>query len=597
MMVFTLGAEGLNESVRALLLVLATAAVVSIIFARLRVAAIPAFLITGALIGLTPIAPAPESLQAITQIAIVLLMFGIGLHMDPAELARGAWPLLTIGIVAGAFCTCGATLVAMLFGLPFASAVAVGVAVAMSSTAAVMRLLQQRRELKQIEGRISFAVLIVQDMAVIGALIALPLLAQWQRGADAGEVETGGAMLAELGHVALAIAGVAAMLILGRWVLPRLMSVSAASGGSELILLTAAAVGLGAAVLTGALGLSAELGAFLAGVILAGTPFRHDLAGQLTPLRDLFMAVFFVTIGLRLETPALLASWWVVGLGLIACILVKGVSIALAAWLVGTPAPSAVRVGCTLAQAGEFTLVVLATAMGLGLVSGEAAGILTGIVGLSLVLTPTLMNLGARIGPLFLHVPLVPWARGGSSPGGQEHGNTGSERHVIIAGFGPIGREVASRLQVEGVQSTIIELNPKTVQKQTSLGRHVIYGDATNPEVLRSAGLEGAAALILTMPDDRAMIRACRVARTINPGVFIAGRSNFLSHAMQALTLGADHVVVEEVITAGAMASEVIDRLRAWGESPIGSGRDAKDETPARPGVIQAHGDAPSRDP
>jgi len=557
-----------------LLAILAAAAVVTYILGRLRIATIPGYLITGAIIGPYALGMVADagSVEAIAHLALILLMFGIGLHMDLAAGRGGMVPALSIGVVSTLAAALVGWPIALLIGLSVPAALTVAVAMAISSTAVVLRVLQQRRGLLAPKGRLCFAVLVVQDLIAVSVLALLPLLQAWHaasagQGVAAPGDQTGlfwdtppGLFVVGL----LRLAGIAALVLGGKLFLPRLLEQAARAGSNELMLVVSAAVALGAAVLADALGLSPELGAFMAGFILAATPFRHEVAGQLAPMRDLFMAVFFTAIGMRLELRETLDAWWVIALASLAIVVLKPLLIGVSAWAFGASAALAAAVGLALAQTGEFSLIILDAAARGGLISETvlAGGIATVVV--TLIVTPALMDLGCWVGSRLDNLPLAPWVRqsvrqsiardatdAGTPPSGPTHG------HVIIAGFGPVGRTLADRFEQAGISFTIIDLNPVTVRNQSRLGQSIVYGDVNNRAVLESAGIRHADAVILTIPDQEATLRACRAIRGVRPGVFIAARTKFLSKAFQATELGANHVTVEEIATAEAMERQV----------------------------------------
>ncbi|MEZ6233740.1 MAG: cation:proton antiporter [Phycisphaerales bacterium] len=594
-----------------LLIVFATATIVTLALRHLRVATIPAYLVAGAIVGPDVLELVnPDSVGGIASLAIILLMFGIGLHMDLKELRGDLLPIFGVGAVATLLVMLVVWPVAMLFGLLPPAALAVGMAISMSSTAAVLRTLQQRREMKSFHGRVSFGVLIVQDLLTIVFLALIPTLGNWAESlapvaesaaaTAAHAAEAAGATPATapktiwnlLLQGALTIAGVAAMIAAGRIILPRLLAFAAKDSSPDVLLVVAGAVAMGAAVLTGILGLSPELGAFVAGFLLAGTPFKHQVSGQLTPMRDLFMAIFFVAVGLNLPLMQVLGMWWIVLLAVAACIAIKTIGNAGTLWLGGLSAPVAFAVGLGLSQAGEFTLVILQFAEDQNAIDQRTLGAATGVVAITLMLTPALMSMGRRLGPRLTNVKsvrLLPFAVMRASPLGAD-GLTGAmDQHdddangavekarVIIAGFGPVGRAVAQRLDLLGAESTVIELNPSTVKRQGGLGRRVVYGDVTNPEVLESAGAREADAFILTIPDDEASLRAVRAVRDLSPTIFIAARASFLSKGLLARQQGADHVTIEEIATAESMAEQVQREFAKRRATANGQNADAAD--------------------
>lgn len=567
-----------------LLLVLACAGAVAVGLQWLKVSPIPGYLIAGAAIGpgALGLVTGDDRIGEISSLAVVLLMFGIGMHLDLGSVRRGAISTLLVGAGSTVMGCALIGLVAVAFGQGVPEALAIGMALSMSSTAVVLRVIQQRRELTRAYGRLSFGVLIVQDLIVIAAMAMLPVLADWAgvaRDAAQGAGGTGDGWASVAGSAALRLGAVAALIFGGRLVLPRVLMLLARTVSAEVILVLCAAFALGAAVLCGALGLSPELGAFIAGFLLSATPMRYQLGGQIAPLRDLFMAVFFTAVGLNLDVMTAAGLWWVVLIGTAATLAIKALAIAGTAWSVGVPASVSMQTGLSLAQAGEFSLVILAAAVGMGLIDPRAETAAIAVAMLSLIATPALLALGRTAHRAGLSLPLPPWARGGAfvdAPGAAQADAGASDvpgpaaLAAVIAGYGPVGRALADRLTLAGVSYSIIEMNTSTVRRQAMLGRSVVYGDATNPEVLLSAGVAEADAVFITIPDEEAMLRACRTARELAPRAFIAVRAAVLSRAIQAKEFGADHVTVGEIVTAEAMSDAAVAKLlaRRAGQSP-----------------------------
>ncbi|MFI4872659.1 MAG: cation:proton antiporter [Phycisphaerales bacterium JB061] len=561
----TLAAASDASVMRDLLVVLATAALVSLLFRRLKIATIPGYLIAGAIFGPMALGLVKDSasVEAISHVAIVILMFGIGMHMDRRDLRSGFVPILAVGFISTVLTAAIGTPIAMLFGLPVTAAAAVAIAMSMSSTAVVMRILQQRREIRQLHGRIAFGTLLTQDLVVVGAIAVMPILGRLAQGSvDLAEGAEPVNLLRLLASMLITVGAVGLFVVVGHFALPRVLSEAAKDSTHELLLVCSAAFGLGAAVLTGALGLSPELGAFLAGFLLAGTPFKHQLSGQIGPMRDLFMAVFFTAVGLGLNLGIVLELWWVVLLGVIAVMAVKSLTIGGSAWLLGAPPIVAGVVAVSLAQAGEFSLVIAGVAAEQNLFGEETErvrAVIIGIVFVSLLVTPSMIARAKYIAGFSVFMPRTPLRKAIISSSDSDNGSEPEDtrKRVVIAGFGPVGRVVADRLAATGFQITIVEINPETVRKQSSIGRRVIFGDITNEEVLHSAGVASADAVLLTMPDDEAVLRATRHIRELNTECFVAARTHYLSGAFLAKEAGADRVTVEEMATADAMAAQV----------------------------------------
>ncbi|MBL9031776.1 MAG: cation:proton antiporter [Phycisphaerae bacterium] len=549
-----------------LLAILAAAGLVALVLGRLRMVTIPGYLIAGAIVGPHGLGLVRESADAaaISQLAMVVLMFTVGLHLDLGGMSSD------LRRIAGV--TVGATIGVLLlgwpagraFGLDSPASLAVAMGMAISSTAVVLRVLEARRELHLAQGRVALGVLVLQDMLALVFMASLPVLAAWSRVEGGGSQAEGHAgSMADPMRVVVgssrALGGMILLVVVGRAVLPRLIG-AAARAGNEVMLVISAAVALAAAMATSWLGFSPELGAFLAGFLLATTPFRYQLAGQLVPMRDLFMAIFFAAIGLEMPLTVLASDWWIIGLGVVATVGIKAAATGAAGWLAGLSVPMSAYAALALAQGGEFTLLIVAQARGSGVLTPSQASHVIAVTVISLVVTPWLVGAGRAASVAMRRLPPAPWARAEDEGAAAASGSAASQL-VIVAGFGPVGRAVVDAIEKRGAIVTVVELNPKTVDKQHRLGRAIVFGDASNAEVLERAGLGAASAVVLTMPDEEAVLRACRTIRLARPDILISARLNVLSRAIQAMQLGADHTVVEELATAEAMAAQVMRKL------------------------------------
>lgn len=575
-----------------LLVILATAAIVATIFRRLKLESIPGYLIAGAIVGphALGLIPHAEGVKEISDLAIVLLMFGIGLHLDISSIQRGLVSILSVGIGSTLAFVAIAWGVLSAFGVRAPVGLTLALAMGVSSTAILVRTLMSRRETTSTHGRVAIGVSISQDLLSVVMLASLPALAQWAgsqaqgaMGAVDQDTTVNGAVTLFL-KACKGLGGVTLLIVLGRIVLPKMLAYVARLGSGELMLVTAAAIAIGAAVCTSVIGFSAEMGAFIAGFLLALTPFRYQLSGQIAPMRDLLLAVFFTTVGLAVEPRVLVEHLPMVLGATVGVIVFKALIIGFAAWLAGLTAPAAWLTGVYQANAGEFSLVVLAAAAvgtGAGVLSGDELGMAISVVMLSLIVSPQLVGPANLLSNRLARLPLSPIARRTALGRGVTRGvekpvvvekatdvepvieeEKAREPHVIIAGYGPVGRTLADRFAVMGIPYVVVELNPRTVERQAVLGKYVVYGDITTDEVLESAGIHEAAAVILTIPDDAATLRACEKIRATSPTVYIAARTSFLSGKFTAHQLGADLVTVEEIATAQAMERDVLSQMK-----------------------------------
>lgn len=552
---------------RDLVVILAAAGIVAMGARRLRLATVPAYLITGAIIGPGALAlvSTGENIEAMGHLAIVLLMFGIGLHFDLSVLRGGVGRMLAAAIGSIVLTIVAVWPALRLIGVPLPQGLVLAMALSLSSTAVVMRVYQQKRWMQRMSGRLSLAILVVQDLAVILMLLILPAIGRWagiESGPVAGAATQSHAMTEALLNGLAALGGIAGLFLFGRYVLPWLLREAARSGSGEILMILSVAFAIGAAALTTVLGMSAELGAFLGGFLLSSTPFRHHLSGQIGTLRDLFLALFFTWLGTKLEFSTIAAHWPSILAGTVIFMTLKSVIIGGSSWAIGATTGVAGKVGLSLAQGGEFGLVILSVATRMSehggmLVSDTLADATTAAIVISLIVTPLLIELGDRVGASPRLTKTAPWVHGGRMVDADQRrivDEKAEDRpHVIVAGFGVIGRAVCDRLSLTPATVTIVEMNVETVRRQRQLGRSIVFGDVSDNEVLENAGIHEAEALVLTIPDESAVLRACRTAKSMNPSVFIIARTNFLSRAMVAHNLGANETVVEEMATAEKM--------------------------------------------
>jgi CPA2 family monovalent cation:H+ antiporter-2 len=524
--------------------------------------------------------PSPEGLGAISHLAIILLLFGIGLELHLSVLKHRLARMIAVGFGSCLLSIVVGWPIAIWFGLAPPAALAVSMALALSSTALVMRIIADRRELGRMRGRLALSILVIQDMIVLGMLAAIPALAAWA-GSDVKlaadpDVRLAGddGTLRFVIEAMLRVGGVAVLIILGRVILPRILRESFKGRSLEVMALTGVAAALLAAVVAQGIGFSLEMGAFLAGFLLAGTPFRHQLSGRIGPLRDIFIAVFFTTLGMKLDPSILAEWWWVIIAGGALMMVLKSALISGVCWSLGTTASVAIAVGFSLAQAGEFSLIVLDTAHGKGIIDDATTATAIAIVVISLILTPALVELGGRLARVASKIGTAPWVKSSPlrDPSHARPRPSNQAKHVIIAGYGPIGFLIAEELERAGINYTVVELNPATVHEQSRRGRPVIFGDVGNLEVLESAGIGNAHALVLTIPDEEAVLRACATAQRRAPDVFIVARTRVVSKKEDLMEAGADSVTVDETSAATEMLRAVMACVDAGTEEePLGT--------------------------
>lgn len=510
---------------------------------RLKLAPVTGFLIAGVLIGPNALALVKEQelVDMLAEIGVILLLFTIGLEFSLEKVARirkaivvggGIQVLLTIGVVTGGLA---------LVGVDWNVGIYTGCLVALSSTAIVLGLLSEKEETDAPHGKLSLAVLIFQDLAIVLMVLLIPLLS--------GEATTAGAV----GLVLLKAGGlIAAVLLLARKGVPWLLEHVARTRRHELFLLTVVAICFGTAAISSVMGVSLALGAFLAGLIVSESRYSDQAMSEILPLKTVFNAVFFVSVGMLLDISFLIdRPIFVFGVALVV-ILIKIITGAIAIRGLGYPSRIALTVGFGLAQIGEFSFVLERAGRGVGLSpagmgdTGAQAFIAAAV--LLMLITP--FQLQAAPG----------FARrltGDNTPD-EKPSAPRLEDHVIIIGYGEAGRRLSLVLKDRGIPFVIVELNPDGLPDMIESKTPYVIGDALRPHILEAAGLRTAKMVVVVMNDPAAAPGIISQARFMNPTVQIVARTRYLRSMESLQERGADIIVPEELETTVRIFSHVL---------------------------------------
>ncbi|HSH42035.1 MAG TPA: cation:proton antiporter, partial [Arenicellales bacterium] len=473
-----------------------------------------------------------DAAHLLGEIGVAFLLFAIGLHFSVSRFLEMRRVLLGLGGAQVLVGTATGAAIAWWIGIPWQAAVVVGGALAMSSTAIVVKQLTDQFELQAPHGNMALGVLLFQDLAAVPFLVAIPILAS-----GAGN----GLAMALLYAVLKGAAALAIMLLAGRLVLRRLFDEAAAAGSTELFTLTVLFVSLLAAWITSMLGLSLVLGAFLAGMMLSETEYRHQIDNELRPFRDILLGLFFISIGMELNIAVLPQQWFWVLLLVLGLTIGKGSVIALLSWWYGRNPNVALRAGLVLGHGGEFGLALLALALSTGLLAvGDSQPILAAII-VTMVAAPIMIRSNARTAQQLLPEKKPPDSY---AEGIAEAIQTDNE-HVIICGFGRVGGQLASLLKAENIPFAALDLNPERVKRGWQAGEQVFYGDAAHREILKAVGLSSAAALVISFSDDATAARIIHCARTLRRDIPILVRSQDDSNLEALLDAGATEVIPE----------------------------------------------------
>jgi CPA2 family monovalent cation:H+ antiporter-2 len=541
-----------SVQLRDVLVILLAAAVVVSVFRRLRASAVLGYLVAGALIG-------PHSLGLIRdvgatailgQFGVVFLLFSIGLELSIERLVALRRYVFGLGAAQVVVTTLIFWAVLRALGLDGGAALIVGSGLALSSTAVVLQILVERRELGTPHGRVAFAVLLLQDLAVVPLLTLVPLLARREA-----------SVLTALGGAFLkAAAALIVILALGRLALRPILRLVARDGTPELFTGIVLLVVLGVGWLTEQVGLSMALGAFLAGLLMAETEYRPQVEGDIQPFRGLLLALFFMTVGMGLNLD-LLREQWLVLMGLIVALLVVKAAILLVlSRAYGVSLAVAAAIALMLAQGGEFGFVVFSLAQQAGAISAHTAQLAALVVGLSMAVTPVLITSSREA---LRHL---------QRPSDQSHDalvadTSEMDEHVVIAGFGRVGQTLGLLLDSRFIRYVALDLNAELVAEARARGFPVFYGDASRADVLKAAGIERAQMVVSTLDDPELASRAVHVLRRLRTSMPIFARAHDVAECERLVRAGAT-AAVPEIVEGSLQLGGVL--LRQLGESPEG---------------------------
>lgn len=534
-----------------ILILLALSVLAVALIRRVHMPPILGYLFVGVLAGPYALGwiPDNEAIHLVGEIGVVFLLFMIGLEISIPHLLSMRTAVLGFGGAQVLLTTLVAMAIAIWAGETWQAALVIGGALAMSSTAIVARQLTEQLELQSRHGRLAFGILLFQDLAVVPFLVVVPILAG---GGDGG-------MAGALGLALLkGIAVVVVLLAIGRWLLRPVLHWVASAHSVELFTLSVLLIALAAASVTHAVGLSAELGAFIAGMLIGDTEYRHHVELEIRPFRDVLMGLFFITVGMQLNLLGLPEYLHWALLLVVGVVVGKGLLITLLVRLGGYESGVALRTGLVLAQSGEFSFALLALALGTPLLDVQASQPVIAAVVLSMAIAPILV----RYNGIIAHRACDSYASNFNAQAHQlaeesEH----LQAHVIVCGFGRIGQNLALFLKEEDFPYVALELDPALIREAWEAGEPVYYGNATHPDTLVTAGIERASALVIAFDDYHAAERITRAARSLNKDIPIIVRASDDAHLEGLEEAGASYVVPESVESALVLASRLLHQL------------------------------------
>lgn len=521
---------------------LAAAAIAAPIAKKLNISSVLGYLAAGVLIGPYGLGfiysvYQVENILHIAEYGVALLLFLIGLELRPARLWTMRGSILGLGASQVVLTALLLLPVFLAGGVGWQKSAFVALALSLSSTAFVLQVLEEKGELTTRHGRSAFSVLLFQDLAAIPLIAIVPLL-------GSGEGDEGLTLLA----AAKAVGAVLLVIILGRYALSTLYKLVALTGVREAMTASALLTVVGVALLMEMAGLSAALGAFLAGALLADSPYRHQIEADIAPFEGLLLGLFFTAVGMALNLHLLFEEPVVIAAAVIGLLTLKGLVLyGLGRWH-GLDSRAARRLALAMSQGGEFAFVLFATALGENVIARQAAEVLTVIVTLSMLATPVLLLIDDVFGRR--RAPERPFDEMPEESG-----------HVIIAGFGRFGQIVARVLRARGIPFIALDDSAEQVDFVARFGSEAYYGDASRIDILEAARVEKARAFVLAIDDVEASLRTAEIVRHQYPGLKIYARARNRQHVHQLMDLGIEVIRRETFLPALELTRELLRGL------------------------------------
>jgi CPA2 family monovalent cation:H+ antiporter-2 len=541
-----------NELLRDLVVIFAVAVVIVGLLRRVGIPSIAGFIFAGIFVGPNALAIVDDvhEVEVLAEVGVALLLFGIGLELS-LDRVRRLWRLVLTGGALQVVATGAAAFgVFRWMGLANSYAVLFGCVVAVSSTAIVLSALRARAEMEAPHGRLTLGILIFQDLCVVPMILVIPLLS--------GEVEP--VQIA----VTLAKAAVVltAVLFGARLVVPRLLRMVAYTRQRELFVLSVFLICIGTAWLVSAAGVSLALGAFLAGLVVAGSEFRHQALSEVIPFREVFASLFFVSVGMLLEPVAIMNNALPISIMVIVIVAAKAVIATAAGLATRLPLRVSILAGLSLAQVGEFSFVLLAAGHDAMILPEPFTGNLTTAIVITMLVTPLIIAASPHVAAGVLSIPAFTRRLGVRTPADRSLSAQPLSDHVIIAGYGLTGQELAQSLRDCGVNYVIVDINPENVRRAAGHGEPAYFGDVTSEDVLEALGVEHAIELVISINDLGAIMRAIGAARRAAPGLPVLVRNVYAADIERLLRAGASEVVTAELEASAVLARRILERCR-----------------------------------
>jgi CPA2 family monovalent cation:H+ antiporter-2 len=546
------------ELLTGILIIFSIALVVGMIFNRIKVPPLVAFILTGVIVGPfgLSIIQDQDQVRNLAEIGIILLLFTIGLEFSFKDL----WKIRLIAVIGGALQVglsfaffCG---LALLNGLPANEAILMGFLFSLSSTAIVLKILHSTGEMDSPHGSIALGILIFQDLVAIPMMMAIPFLASIPQFNHMPLLASDALITLVFQDLAIVIV----LIALAKWIIPRVLYEISRTRNQELFLLVVILTCFGVAWMVSVTGISIAIGALLAGLIISGSEYSHQAASIVLPFRDIFTSFFFISVGMLVDVRFFLANFWFIIFLIVLVIGVKALLATAAPLALGYPLRTAVMTGLALAQIGEFSFIIAQSGFISGILPFEIYQTFLVVALITMAATPFVIGIGRPVTVKLCAIPALSYVARGTCGTDDTTLRAVKKDHLVIIGYGVTGRNLALTARKAGITYTIVELNPDLVIEARKQGEPVVFGDATGEGVLEHAGIPVARIAVVAINDPVATRRIVSISRRISPGISIIVRTRYVSEVEALKEGGADEVIAEEFETSIELFTVVLNK-------------------------------------
>jgi len=540
-----------------IVIILGLSVLIVLVLQKLKIPTILGFLVTGIIAGPYGfnLIESKHEVELLSEMGIIFLLFVIGIEFSLKSMLSIRTTVIWGGLIQVGGTICATALITYSFGISFNEAVFMGFLIALSSTAIVLKILQEKGESSSPHGRILIAILIFQDLVVVPMMLITPILT--------GQLEDLGITVFLLLVQVAAVIG--AVLLLGRYVIPMVFRLVVKTKSKELFLLTVVVIGLATAWLTSSFGLSLALGAFFAGLIISESDYSHQATANIQPFREIFISFFFVSIGMLLNLQFFVANFLMIALLTMSVIVLKILIVALTVYILQYPPRTIIITALSIFQVGEFAFLLSSSGLQYGLLSDTVYQYFLAISIISMGVTPFAMAYASSISDVVLKsfLPKAMRARLGRmtfSKTKTQQGDEKHQNHLVIIGYGINGENLAKAAKEADIPYVIIELDPAMIKKARKRGEPIVFGDASNETILKHVGIQRSRVVVVAISDAKTTKRIVSQIRTFTNTSYIIVRTRYVREIQENLKLGADEVIPEEFETSVEIFARVLKK-------------------------------------